>query len=98
MKKFLFVVAFALSSQFGYSQDKPTREEVIQVIEKSGASDQINAAKKQVLSMIPEEKRAAFVVEFDVIIKKANEAKVIKTHAFVNAFPVVRNLSLLFTS
>ncbi|WP_333876960.1 DUF2059 domain-containing protein [Flavobacterium sp.] len=76
MKKLLFVVAFAMATQFGYSQDKPTREEVEQVIEKSGASGQMNAAKKQVLGMIPKEKQAAFVIEFDALLKKANSSTV----------------------
>jgi hypothetical protein len=76
MKKLLLAVAFALVSQIGFSQDKATREEVMQVIEKSGALGQIDAAKKQVLEMIPADKKAAFTVEFDVIIKKAKEATI----------------------
>ena len=76
MKKFLFAVVFALVSQVGFSQEKPTREDVMQVIEKSGASGQLSAAKKQVLQMIPQEKQAAFVIEFDAILKKANDATV----------------------
>ena len=76
MKKLLLAVALALVSQIGLSQDKATREEVMQVIEKSGALGQIDAAKKQVLEMIPADKKAAFTVEFDVIIKKAKEATI----------------------
>ncbi|NNT70593.1 DUF2059 domain-containing protein [Flavobacterium sp. IMCC34852] len=76
MKKLLFVVALALVSQLGFSQDKATREEVEQVIEKSGALGQIDSAKKQVLEMIPADKKAAFAVEFDIIIKKATDATI----------------------
>lgn len=76
MKKILFAVVFAFVSQFGFSQDKPSRAEVEQVIEKSGASGQLKAAKKQVLDMIPKEKQAAFLVEFDVILKKASDVTV----------------------
>ncbi len=76
MKKIVVAVAFALVSQLGFSQDKPAREDVVQVIEKSGASGQIETAKKQVLAMIPKEKQAAFVVEFDVVVKKATDATV----------------------
>nr|WP_294777948.1 DUF2059 domain-containing protein [uncultured Flavobacterium sp.] len=76
MKKLLLAAAFALVTQLGFSQDKATREEVVQVIEKSGALGQIDAAKKQVLEMIPAEKKAAFAVEFDIIIKKATDATI----------------------
>jgi hypothetical protein len=62
--------------QFGFAQDKASKEEVAAVIEKSGASGQINSVKKQVLSMIPLEKQAAFVVEFDILMKKVNDAMV----------------------
>ena len=76
MKKLLFAVAFVLVSQLGLAQDKPTKEDVAAVIEKSGASGQMNAAKKQVLAMIPKDKQAAFVVEFDVLLKKVNDSTV----------------------
>jgi hypothetical protein len=76
MKKLLLAVVFALVSQLGFAQDKASKEEVAAVIEKSGASGQLNSAKKQVLSMIPQEKQAAFVVEFDLLMKKVNDATV----------------------
>ena len=76
MKKLLVAVAFALVSHVGFAQEKATREDVLKVIEKSGAAGQLNAAKKQVIGMIPQDKQAAFVVEFDAIIKKANEKTV----------------------
>lgn len=76
MKKLFFVVALAFVSQLGFSQEKATREEVVQVIEKSGALGQIDSAKKQVLEMIPADKKAAFTVEFDIIIKKATDATI----------------------
>ncbi|MGV3697319.1 DUF2059 domain-containing protein [Flavobacterium sp.] len=73
MKKLLAIAVFALVSQVGFAQEKPSREDVNKVIERSGAAAQINAAKKQILSMIPQDKQAAFIVEFDVILKKAND-------------------------
>lgn len=76
MKKILFTLVLVLATQFAFSQDKPSKAEVEQVIEKSGASGQMAAAKKQVLSMIPKEKQAAFVVEFDALIKKVSDATV----------------------
>ncbi|MCA6422275.1 MAG: DUF2059 domain-containing protein [Flavobacterium sp.] len=74
MKKLLVAVAFAFVTQVGFAQDKPSKEEVLQVIEKSGGSGQLNAAKKQLLGMVPADKQAAFIVEFDVLIKKVNDA------------------------
>jgi hypothetical protein len=74
MKKFLISAVFAIVSSVGFAQDKPSKEDVLQVIEKSGSSGQLNAAKKQLLGMIPVEKQAAFVIEFDALIKKANDA------------------------
>jgi formaldehyde-activating enzyme involved in methanogenesis len=67
-------VAFAFVTHVGFAQDKPSKEEVLQVIEKSGGSGQLNAAKKQLLGMVPADKQAAFIVEFDVLIKKVNDA------------------------
>lgn len=76
MKKLLVAFVFALVSHVGFAQEKATREDVYKVIEKSGASGQMNAAKKQILAMIPQDKQAAFLVEFDVVMKKANDKTV----------------------
>jgi hypothetical protein len=74
MKKFLLSIAFVFVTGVMVAQEKPSKEDVLQVIEKSGASGQLNAAKKQLLSMIPSDKHAAFVIEFDALMKKANDA------------------------
>ncbi|WP_445452843.1 DUF2059 domain-containing protein [Flavobacterium sp. 25HG05S-40] len=76
MKKLIITAVFAFVSVTGMAQEKATREDVLKVIEKSGASGQMIAAKKQVLQMIPQDKQAAFSVEFDAILKKANEKTV----------------------
>jgi len=59
MKKFLLSIAFVFVTGVMVAQEKPNKEDVLQVIEKSGASGQLNAAKKQLLSMIPSAKHAA---------------------------------------
>ena len=74
MKKFLLSITFVFVTGVMVAQEKPNKEDVLQVIEKSGASGQLNAAKKQLLSMIPSAKHAAFVIEFDALMKKANDA------------------------
>jgi len=76
MKKLFVIAVFAFVAQAGFAQEKATREDVYKVIERSGAAGQMNAAKKQILPMIPQDKQAAFVVEFDAILKKANEKTV----------------------
>lgn len=76
MKKLIITAVFAFVSVTSFAQEKATREDVQKVIEKSGASGQMIAAKKQVLQMIPQDKQAAFSVEFDAILKKANETTI----------------------
>ncbi|WP_395054926.1 DUF2059 domain-containing protein [Flavobacterium sp.] len=74
MKKFIITLALVLVAQFGFSQvDEAFKKDVLKVIEKSGAGGQVNAAKKQILTMIPAEKQAAFLVEFDVILNKIQD-------------------------
>ncbi|MCF6133352.1 DUF2059 domain-containing protein [Flavobacterium wongokense] len=76
MKKLVITAMFAFVSVAGMAQEKASREDVYKVIENSGAAGQMSAIKKQILGMIPQDKQAAFLVEFDVIIKKANEKTV----------------------
>ena len=74
MKKFIITLALVLVAQFGFSQvDEAFKKDVLKVIEKSGGGAQVNAAKKQVLAMIPAEKQTAFLVELDVILNKIQD-------------------------
>ena len=73
MKKVVFTVAFAVLTAVSFAQDKPSKADVIKVIEKSGAQGQMNAAKKQILAMIPADKQAAFLIEFETIIAKSQD-------------------------
>jgi len=68
MKKLVFTVAFAILSTVSFAQEKASKADVLKVIERSGAQGQMNAAKKQILTMIPSDKQAAFLIEFDAII------------------------------
>ena len=54
--------------------DEALKKDVLKVIEKSGTGIQIAAAKKQILGMIPEEKHAAFLVEFEAMLPKIYDA------------------------
>ena len=76
MKKLILTIAFLLVAHFGFSQavDEAFKKDVMKVIERSGAAGQMTSAKKQILKMIPEEKQAAFLVEFDALLPKVYEA------------------------
>lgn len=75
MKKLILTFALVLVAQFGFSQevDQAFKNDVLKVIERSGASGQMASAKKQILGMIPEEKHTAFLVEFDAMMGKISE-------------------------
>jgi hypothetical protein len=77
MKKLLLLAfVFVLVSQIGFAQENASREDVSAVIEKSGNSGQMSAARTQMLTMIPQDKHAAFLVDFDILMKKVNDATV----------------------
>lgn len=68
MKKFLIAVAFAFISQVGFAQDDAFKKEVLKVIELSGSANQMKSAKDQILQMVPKDKQAAFILEFDATL------------------------------
>ncbi len=73
MKKLILTFAFVAIAQFGFAQeDAAFKADVMKVVQKNSGG-QIEAAKKQILAMIPEAKQASFLIEFDGIIAKANE-------------------------
>lgn len=76
MKKLILTFAILLVAHFGFSQsdDEALKKDVIKVIERSGAAGQMTSAKKRLIKMIPEEKQAAFLVEFDALLPKVYEA------------------------
>jgi hypothetical protein len=76
MKKLLLAFVFVLVSQIGFAQENASKEDVSAVIEKSGNSGQMSAARTQMLTMIPQDKHAAFLVDFDILMKKVNDATV----------------------
>jgi ethanolamine utilization microcompartment shell protein EutL len=74
MKKLILTFAFVAVAQFGFAQeDAAFKADVMKVIERSGSGGQMNSAKKQILGMIPEDKHAAFTVEFDAMLPKIYE-------------------------
>lgn len=65
MKKLILTFALVLVTQLGFSQDEAFKKDVLKVIEMSGAANQMKAAKDQILQMVPKDKQAAFILEFD---------------------------------
>ena len=68
MKKILIAVAFAFVSQVGFAQDDAFKKQVLKVIELSGSANQMKSAKDQILQMVPKDKQAAFILEFDATL------------------------------
>lgn len=71
MKKLFIAIAFVAVSQVGFAQqqvDEAFKKDVLKLIEVSGANSALGPMKKvkeQILKMIPSDKQAAFIVEFD---------------------------------
>jgi hypothetical protein len=73
MKKLILTFGLVLATQLGMAQDDAFKKDVLKVVERSGTTSQIKAAKSQILTMIPEAKQAAFIVEFDALLPKIYE-------------------------
>lgn len=65
MKKIILAFAFVLTTQFVSAQDAAFKADVMKVIKMSGATAQMDVAKKQIMAMIPEAKQAEFSKDFD---------------------------------
>lgn len=76
MKKLLIAVAFLLVANLGMAQDAAFKADVEKLIQLAGANAQMDIAKKQVVAMVPADKKEAFSKEFDAIIKPVREKQV----------------------
>ena len=65
MKKIILTFALVLVAQIGFSQDEAFKKDILKVIEMSGSANSMKSAKDQILKMVPEAKKAAFIIEFD---------------------------------
>ena len=68
MKKIILTFAFVLAAQLTMAQDDAFKKDVMKVIEVSGSNAQMKLAKDQILKMIPPDKQAAFIIEFDATL------------------------------
>jgi hypothetical protein len=65
MKKVLLTFALIFTAHVALAQDAAFKKDIMKVIEINGSAAQMNLVKNQILGMIPEDKHAAFLVEFD---------------------------------
>ncbi len=68
MKKIVLAFAFMLITQLGFAQDEASKKDIMKVLEVSGATAQIKLVKDQILKMVPTEKQAAFIIEYDATL------------------------------
>ncbi len=65
MKKLIVTFVLVLVAQVGFSQEDAFKKDVLKVIEMSGSTNAMKSAKNQILKMVPQDKQAAFILEFD---------------------------------
>ena len=65
MKNIFYLITLLLSINLASAQDAAFKADVLKMITTSGANAQMEIAKKQILAMVPEDKKAGFLVEFD---------------------------------
>ncbi|MEW5676986.1 DUF2059 domain-containing protein [Flavobacterium enshiense] len=82
MKKLILAFAFLLVANFGMAQAKDAfKADILKMIQLTGSAGQMKMAKDQILKMIPQEKHAAFLVEFEASLPSLYDkmAEVMKT-------------------
>jgi len=79
MKKLLLLIAIIFISNSSFAQDEALKKDIMKVIEMSGSAAQMKVAKEQILKMIPAEKQAAFLIEFDASLPSFYE-KMVKVY------------------
>lgn len=65
MRKIILTLGLILVANLGMAQDDQFKKDVMQVIEMSGSAAQMKIAREQILKMVPADKQAAFLIEFD---------------------------------
>jgi len=80
MKKLILTIALVCVAQIGMAQDEAFKKDIMKVIEMSETGAQIKMGKEQILKMVPADKQAAFVVEFDATLPALYE-KMVKIYS-----------------
>jgi len=80
MRKLVLTIAMICVAQIGMAQDEAFKKDIMKVIELSETGTQIRVGKEQILKMVPADKQAAFVVEFDATLPALYD-KMVKVYA-----------------
>ncbi|QYJ68541.1 DUF2059 domain-containing protein [Flavobacterium litorale] len=75
MKKLVFAFVFMLAAQFTFAQDAAFKADVKKMMELTGATAQMDMAKKQVMAMVPADKQADFTKEFEKSLEPVLESQ-----------------------
>lgn len=67
MKKILLTIALVFFAQLSFAQDA-FKMDVLNLIQKSGAAGPMKSAKDQIMTAVPEDKKAIFSKEFDATL------------------------------
>jgi hypothetical protein len=73
MKKVFLALLFVGVTQLGMAQDEAFKKDVMKLVELSGSTGSMKAAKDQILKMIPQDKQAAFSKDFDAAMPSLYE-------------------------
>ncbi|UOK43606.1 MULTISPECIES: DUF2059 domain-containing protein [Flavobacterium] len=66
MRKLFLTFALVLAANLGMAQaNEAFKKDVMKMIETTGSANQMKIAKDQILKMVPKEKHAVFLVEFE---------------------------------
>lgn len=65
MKKIIITFSLVLVAQLGMAQDAAYKKDILRVVENSPTVSQIKSIKSQILKQIPDDKKAAFTIDFD---------------------------------
>jgi len=74
MKNIFFAVALFSVFQFSFAQQTASKAEVMKLINLSGSDASMKVAKDQILKMVPVDKQAEFLKEFDATLPSLYDA------------------------
>ncbi|RZJ59840.1 MAG: DUF2059 domain-containing protein [Flavobacterium sp.] len=75
MKKLIVTALFLLVANLGMAQAQAFKDDVQKLLRLSGASSQVDVAKKQIITMIPAAKQEAFLKDFNASLTPLFEAQ-----------------------
>ncbi len=90
-------MAFILIAQVTVAQDEALKKDILRIIELNGTTNQMKSAKSQILPMIPAEKHAAFLIEFDAAMPALYE-KLVKVYMDTYTKEDIKAMTVFYNS